>query len=75
MWISTHGKTSSPANMGDTHSIRQSLAKEVRERMTEDELKSVPYFGNMKPYEVQSASQSVYAPTAQVDEGTDDLPF
>lgn len=64
-----------PGKYGDTHSIRQSLAKEVRERMTEDELKSVPYFGNMKPYEVQNASQSVYAPTAQVDEDTDDLPF
>lgn len=64
-----------PGKYGDTHSIRQSLAKEVRERMTEDELKSVPYFGNMKPYEVQNASQSVDAPMAQVDEGTDDLPF
>lgn len=64
-----------PGKYGDTHSIRQSLAKEVRERMTEEELKEVPYFGNMKPYEVKNASQSVEAPVADVDEETDDLPF
>ena len=72
---STAWENQSPNKYGDTHSIRQSLAKEVRERMTEDELKSVPYIGNMKPYEVQNASSSVNAPTAQVDENLDDLPF
>jgi hypothetical protein len=43
--------------------------------MTEDDLKAVPYIGNMKPYEVQNTSSSVNAPTAQVDENLDDLPF
>lgn len=64
-----------PGKYGDTHGIRQSLPKEVRERMTEEQLKAVPYFGNMKPYEVQNASQTVEAPAAQVDENVDDLPF
>lgn len=64
-----------PGRYGDTHSIRQSLAKEVRDRMTEEELKAVPYFGNMKPYTVENAAKSVEAPAAQVDEGLDDLPF
>ena len=64
-----------PGKYGDTHSIRQSLEKEVRERMTEEELKAVPYFGNMKPYTVENAAKSVEAPAAQVDEGLDDLPF
>ena len=61
-----------PGRYGDTHSIRQSLAKEVRDR---EELKAVPYFGNMKPYTVENAAKSVEAPAAQVDEGLDDLPF
>lgn len=64
-----------PGKYGDTHSIRQSLAKEVREMMTEDELKTVPYFGNMKPYTVENAAKTVEAPSAQVDEGLEDLPF
>lgn len=64
-----------PGKYGDTHSIRQSLAKEVRERMTDDELKAVPYFGNMKPYTLENAAKTVEAPSAQVDEGLDDLPF
>lgn len=64
-----------PGKYGDTHGIRQSLPKETRERMTEEQLKAVPYFGNMKPYEVQNASQTVEAPIAQVDENIDDLPF
>lgn len=64
-----------PGKYGDTHSIRQSLAKEVRERMTDDELKAVPYFGNMKPYTLENAAKTVEAPSAQVDEGLEDLPF
>lgn len=64
-----------PSKYGDTHSLRQSLAKEVRERMTDDELKAVPYIGNMKPYTVENAAQSVEAPQATVDEGINDLPF
>lgn len=71
----TARENQTPGKYGDTHSIRQSLAKEVRNRMTEDELKSIPYIGNMKPYELQNASSSVIAPTAQVDENLDDLPF
>lgn len=64
-----------PGKYGDTHSIRQSLAKEVRERMTDDELKAVPYFGNMKPYTLENAAKTVEAPSVQVDEGLEDLPF
>lgn len=64
-----------PGKYGDTHGIRQSLPKEVRGRMTEEQLKAVPYFGNMKPHEVQNASQTVEAPATQVEETTDELPF
>lgn len=64
-----------PGKYDDTHSLRQSLAKEVRERMTDEELKAVPYIGNMKPYEIPNAARTVEAPQATVDEGMDDLPF
>lgn len=64
-----------PGKFGDTHSLRQSLAKEVRERMSEEEQKAVPYFGNMKPYDAPNSAQTVEAPIAQVDENIDDLPF
>ena len=63
-----------PSKYGDTHSLRQSLAKEVRERMTEEEQKAIPYFGNMRPYELQNAAQSAYAPAVEAY-SEDDLPF
>lgn len=64
-----------PGKYGDTHGIRQSLSKEIREKMTDEELKAVPYIGNMKLYETSNAAGTVAAPTAQVDESMDDLPF
>ena len=63
-----------PPRYGDTHSFRQSVAKEVRERMTEEEQKAIPYFGGMRPYELKNAAQSAYAPSVEVY-AEDDLPF
>lgn len=59
---------------GDTHSIRQSISKEVRDKMAEEELKAIPYLGNMKPYEASNLSATVNAPVANIEED-DDLPF
>ena len=64
-----------PSKYGDTHSLRQSIPKEVRERMTEDEQRAIPYFGNMKPFTVENASAIVDAPIVQAVEQDDDLPF
>lgn len=64
-----------PTRFGDTHSIRQSLPKDVLERMTDEEKKAIPYIGNMKPFEQVNASNSVAAPYASVDNDMDDLPF
>ena len=64
-----------PGKYGDTHSIRQSLPKEVRERMTDEELRAVPYFGNMKPFTIENAAKEVEAPVAQMTGQDDDLPF
>lgn len=63
-----------PGKYGDTHSLRQSVAKEVRERMTEEEQKAIPFIGNMRPYELQNAASSAYAPAVEVN-SDDDLPF
>lgn len=59
---------------GDTHSLRQSLSKELRSKMTDEQLKEVPYIGNMKPYELQNSADQVNAPQLGVDPN-DDLPF
>jgi hypothetical protein len=64
-----------PSKFGETHAIRQAIAKEVRDKMTDAELMAIPYIGGMKPFEITDASQTVAAPAMQVDEGTDDLPF
>lgn len=65
----------SPSKYGSTHSIRQSLPKEVRDLMTDDELKAVPYIGDMKPFEIQNQSATVDAPQVDVMTDYDDLPF
>jgi hypothetical protein len=39
------------SQFGDTHSIKQNYPKEVRQLMCEEDMKTIPYFGNLKPYE------------------------
>lgn len=65
-----------PSRYGDTHALRLSLPKEMRDLMTDDELKAVPYIGNMKPFEMKNQATAVEAPSvaAYADPG-DDLPF
>jgi hypothetical protein len=57
----------------DTHLIKQSLSKDVREKMSEEELKAVPILGNMSIGNASSGSDPVSSPVAQPE--TDDLPF
>ena len=60
---------------GDTHNVRQSFSKELREAAGKDELDRRPYLGNMKPLiiENKNGAGSVDAPTTNTEE--DDLPF
>lgn len=60
----------------ETHMIKQSLPKEVREQMSDEELKAQPIIGGLKPFESeqQNASGSCDAPFAQVSD-YNDLPF
>lgn len=68
-----------PGRYGDTHSIRQSLSKEIRDKMTKEELEAIPFLGNMKPYESpnqQNQSGDVNAPYVYAQpEELEDLPF
>ncbi len=61
----------------ETHMIKQSLPKEVREQMTEEQRKSLPILGGLKPMEVKPAENNAAtcdAPFAQVSD-MNDLPF
>lgn len=61
----------------ETHMIKQSLPKEVREQMTDEQRKSLPILGGLRPMEVKPAENSAMtcdAPFAQVSD-LDDLPF
>lgn len=62
----------------DTHGIKPELPKEKREQMTEDELKAIPFIGNLRP--LKEKPQATMNVTGEVDasqftENTDDLPF
>lgn len=60
----------------ETHMIKQSLPKEVRKKMTDEEKKAIPILGGLKPviFESQNAASSCAAPIAQT-QNSDDLPF
>lgn len=60
----------------ETHMIKQSLPKEVREQMTEEQKKAMPVLGGLKPviFEQHNAAGDCNAPFAQVGD-VDDLPF
>ena len=60
----------------ETHMVKQSLPKEVREKMTDEEKKSMPILGGLRPanYKSQNAAATCDAPFAQA-QNLDDLPF
>lgn len=62
---------------GDTHMIKQSIGKDARSKMSDEEKRAIPILGNMKPMEFQNAAQTVEAPVAPVvqEEEDDSLPF
>lgn len=69
-------ETKNVGKYGDTHMIKQSLDKETRSKMTEEEKREIPIIGNMKPMEFQNAAQTVEAPVVNVEQEEDDsLPF
>ena len=66
-----------PSKFGDTHAIKVSLPKEMREAMSDEDLSKMQYVGNMKPMLKQSQDEIqklVDAPVQAANE-YDDLPF
>lgn len=57
----------------DTHLVKQSFSKEVRERMTDEQLKSMPILGNLQVWGERTES----TPTSSivVQDEISDLPF
>ena len=58
----------------DTHLVKQSFSKEVRDKMTEEELKSMPILGNLSVWSDSPQAETV-SDTNRVFSETDDLPF
>lgn len=56
----------------DTHLLKQSFSKEVREGMTEEQLKSLPILGNLRVWDANSSE-----PLSNTDtqDELSDLPF
>jgi len=57
----------------DTHIIKQSFSKDVREAMSEDELRSLPILGNLYVWDGASSAEPLSSSVAQAEE--DNLPF
>lgn len=62
------------SKFGDTHLLRQSIDKDDRLKMTEEEQKAIPFFGNMKPFVPQNYAATTPAQPVET-EPYDDLPF
>lgn len=61
---------------GDTHMIKQSIDKDTRSKMSDEEKRAIPILGNMKPMEFNNATHAVEPPVAPVShEEEDSLPF
>ena len=61
------------AESKDTHLVKQSFSKEVREAMSEDELKSMPIIGNFQVWTGQVESDPVSS--TELQDENDPLPF
>ncbi len=57
----------------DTHILKQSFSKEVREAMSEDELRSLPILGNLQVWDGASSAEPISSSVTQAE--NDDLPF
>lgn len=62
----------------DTHGIKVEIDKAKREQMSEEDLKAIPFIGNLRP--LKEKPQPTMNVTGEVDaamfaENTDDLPF
>lgn len=59
----------------DTHIVKQSLSKELQEKMTDEEKKAMPIFGNHINWDNANGGSSSNESVAQTAASEDDLPF
>lgn len=60
----------------ETHLLKQSLPKEVREQMNDEEKNGLPILGGMKPINIDRMNGGVISNAPLLDiENNDDLPF
>lgn len=62
------------ADSKDTHLVKQSISKEKREAMSDEELKNMPILGNLAVWSDGQNSQESTSSAAPISE-VDDLPF
>jgi len=58
----------------DTHLVKQSFSKEVRESMTEEQIKSLPILGSLQAWD-ESFTESEPVSSSTTLREDDDLPF
>lgn len=59
----------------DTHYLKVSFPKEVRQQMSDEERKAQPIVGNMKPMPTASYATPVEGNSTAAPDSMDDLPF
>jgi len=62
------------SKFGDTHLVKQSLPKEIRDKMSEEEVKKMPIIGNLKVLAPKEVSNNATDGGGAISE-EDDLPF
>ena len=64
------------AKYDQTHLVKQSLPKEIKEQMTEEQLKGMPILGGAKPFNNAPVNQANTCNAPFMQSGNDDdLPF
>jgi hypothetical protein len=59
----------------DTHLVKQSLSKEVREKMTKEEINEMPILGNLQVWSGQHTEADPQTNVSDVASEESDLPF
>ena len=60
---------------GDTHMLKPNIPKDVREAMTDEQRRSQPILGNMRPLRNEMPSQGQPVSVDDLDQPQEDMPF
>ena len=78
-------KSNGNSRYGDSHGLKLSVPKNIRDKMTEKELRDIPFFGNMRPFDFNNKDKNNYDGSQfeqqntwekpKKDKGIESLPF